>query len=85
LALPPEPAVLMVGTIVRNRSGVVLSAAVVWPDGDSGTYVADEIDERAGAADAYHVTYGVIQRSMQDLVSLDGSGRVTHRPATRVL
>jgi hypothetical protein len=84
LALAAEPGTLMVGTIVRNRSGAVVSAAVVWPDGVGGTFVADEIDESTGAVNAYHVTYGVSRRYVQPRVSRDRSGRVVHRPAIRV-
>lgn len=84
LTLAAEPEPLMVGTIVRNRSGAVVSASVVWPDGVGGTFLADEIDERTGAVNAYHLTYGATRRYVQPRVNRDPSGRVVHRPAIRV-
>ncbi len=84
LTLAAEPTVLMVGAIKRSRSGAVVSAAVTWPDGIRGVFVADEIDERSGAINAYYVTYGATRRYVQPRVSRDGSGRVVHRPAIRV-
>lgn len=85
LALAAEPGPLMVGTIVRNRCGAIVSAALVWPDGVSGTFAADEIDEATGAVNAYHVTYGASRRYVQPRVTRDSSGRVAHRPAIRVV
>jgi hypothetical protein len=84
LALAAEPTGLMVGDIERNRTGAVISAVVIWPDGIRGVFVADEIDERCGAVNAYHVTYGATRRYVQPRVTRDVAGRVVHRPRIRV-
>lgn len=84
LALAAEPAALMVGAIERNRSGAVVSAVVIWPDGIRGVFVADEIDERSGAVNAYHVTYGATRRYVQPRVTRDSAGRVVNRPRLQV-
>jgi len=84
VALAAEPTALMVGAIERNRSGAVVAAAVIWPDGVHGVFVADEIDEGSGAVNAYHVTYGGTRRYVQPRVTRDNAGRVVHRPRIRV-
>jgi hypothetical protein len=85
LALAAEPTALMVGAIERNKSGAVVFAVVTWPDGTPGAFVADDIDERSGAVNAYHVTYGATCRYVQRRVTRDSSGRVVHRPRIRVM
>ena len=84
MALAAEPTALMVGAIERNKSGAVVFAVVIWPDGIRGVFVADEIDERSGAVNAYHVTYGATRRYVQRRVTRDSSGRVAYRPRIRV-
>jgi len=79
-ALAAEPTALMVGTIERNQSGAVVSAVVIWPDGIRGVFVADEIDERSGAVNAYHVTYGATRQYVQPRVTRDTTGKVVYRP-----
>jgi hypothetical protein len=84
VTLAAEPTALMVGAIKRSRSGAVISAAVIWPDGIRGVFVADEIDERTGAVNAYHVTYGATRRYVQPRVTRDSAGSVVHRPGIQV-
>lgn len=85
LQLAAEPTALMVGEIRRDKRGSIISASVLWPDGVAGVFAADEIDDRHGAVNAYHVTYGTLRSYVQPLVMRDVAGRVVHRPPLQVL
>lgn len=82
-----SPDLLIVGMIVRDASGAVTSAPVVWPDGKVGTYTATTVSTAfPGAVDAYTITYGspVTATYTQPACTRDPSGAVTIRPAMTV-
>jgi hypothetical protein len=82
--LAADPGLLIVGTITRNADGAAVSAGVVWPDGDTGTYTATTLSTAfAGAVDAYTITKNGVTYT-QPLVTRDESGAVTVRPAITV-
>jgi len=78
LALQPE--LLIVGAITRNSSNVVTSAAVVWPDGVSGTYTSLTFDSATGAVNSYQITKGAATYT-QPTLTRNSAGAVTNRPA----
>lgn len=78
---------LIVGAITRDANGAATSAAVVWPNGDSGAYTATTVSTAfPGAVDAYTVTKGspVTATFTQPAVTRDANGAVTNRPAITV-
>lgn len=82
--LAANPDSIIAGSITRDANEAVTSAAVVWPDGTSGTFTADTLSSSfPGAVDAYHITYGS-KTYTQSAVTRDSAGAVTNRPAITV-
>lgn len=82
--LAAMPELLIVGAITRDGNGAALSAAVVWPNGDPGTYTATDLStSHAGAVDGYTITKGdpVAVTYTQPPVTRDATGAVSLRPA----
>jgi len=80
-----NPDQLFDGVISQDANGAPISAAVIWPDGVSGTYTADTVSPSfLPAVDVYHVTRvvgGVTTTYTQPLVTRDGAGRIVNLPA----
>lgn len=82
-----DPDLLVAGVITRDANGAATTAAVAWPDGEPGTYVADVLSATfPGAVDAYHITYGspVDKTFTQPTVTRDGTGAVVDIPEIEV-
>jgi len=82
LAAAATPEVIAVGTLIRNGTGAVVSASLVWPDGATGVFTATAT--AGGAVEAYNVTHvinGVTTTYTQPAVTRDGAGAITVRPA----
>ena len=76
------PEALIDGTITRDSNGAPIAAAVLWPDGTDGNYVADVVSTAfPGSVDAYHITYGSTLTYTQPAVTRDSSGAVIVTPA----
>jgi len=82
--LVKNPDLLIVGSITRNSNDVVTSAAVVWPDGTTGTFTTDTINSTFQAIDAYHISYGATTY-YQDAITRNANGAATNVPAIRVV
>ena len=84
-ALARTPDSLVVGTITRDSNGAAVSAAVLWPDGNPGTYTTLVASTAfPGAIDSYQITYGspVIHTYTQPTVTRDSiSGATITVPA----
>jgi hypothetical protein len=78
--LVQDPDLLVVGSITRNSSNVVTTAAVVWPDGVSGTYTSLTFDSATGAVNSYQITKGAAIYT-QPTLTRNSAGAVTNRPA----
>ena len=78
--LAQEPELIVTGSITRNSSNVVTSAAVVWPDGVSGTYTSLTFDATTGAVNSYQITKGSATYT-QPTLTRNSAGAVTNRPA----
>lgn len=78
--LVQDPDLLVVGSITRDSSNVVTSAAVVWPDGVSGTYTSLSFDSATGAVNSYQITKGSATYT-QPTLTRNSAGAVTNRPA----
>ena len=74
-----EPELLIVGSITRNSSNVLTSAAVVWPDAVSGTYTSLTFDSTTGAVNSYQITKGSAIYT-QPTLTRNSDGAVTNRP-----
>jgi hypothetical protein len=87
-ALAATPDALVVGAVPRDGNGAATSAAVLWPDGATGTYTTLVASTAfPGAVDSYKVTHvlaGVTKTYTQPAVTRDASGAVTNRPAMTV-
>jgi hypothetical protein len=81
--LVKNPDLLIVGSITRNSNDVVTSAAVVWPDGTTGTFTTDTINSTFQAIDAYHISYGSTTY-YQDAITRNANGAAITVPAIRV-
>lgn len=80
-AIAASPDQIIVGAITRDDDGAALSAGVVWPDGDIGTYTATTVStDFPGSVDAYTVTKGSTTFT-QPAVTRDSEGAVVVRPA----
>jgi hypothetical protein len=80
--LARTPEVLFVGTITYT-SGAPTGAAVVWPDGVTGTYTGTPSVTFPGSIDAYTITHGTTTYT-QPAVTRDASGNITDQPAITV-
>lgn len=56
-AAAKNPDLLIVGAVTVNSSGLITSAAVVWPDGTAGTLTITG-RHSTGAVTDYNITYG---------------------------
>jgi hypothetical protein len=77
----------MTGNITRDKHGVLIAAAVVWPDGTRGRYAATKQAARFGnAVDAYTITYGIPpgRTYVQPAVTRNEAGQVIRRPPITV-
>lgn len=81
-ALARDPGLLISGAVTRNAAGTAVSAAVTWPDGQPGGYLALTFNP-SGAVDSWRVTYGspVTKTYTQPAVTRDASGAVSTLPA----
>jgi len=80
VALAQDPELIITGSITRNSSNVVTSAAVVWPDGVTGTYTSLSFDAATGAVNSYQITKGSATYT-QPTLTRNSAGAVTNRPA----
>ena len=68
------------GTITRDSNGAAISASVVWPNGETGSYTALTVSTTfPGAIDSYKVTRGLVTYT-HPAVTRDSNGAVTNRP-----
>lgn len=74
------PENLFTGEITRDAGGAPVSAAVEWPDGTAGVYTGIPSGDFPGVIDGYSITYAGLTFT-QPLVTRDGSGAITNRPA----
>ena len=82
--LARTPEVLITGTITRDAGGAPTSAAVVWPDGTTGTFTGTPSPTFAGALDAYTITYGTTRTYTQPAVTRNAAGNITTQPAITI-
>lgn len=84
--LAAQPDLLITGTITRDVDGAALSADVVWPDGDEGTYTGTASTEFPGAIDSYTITKEASPTITftQPTMTRDANGAVTVRPTITV-
>jgi hypothetical protein len=78
------PDLIISGSIVRNSSNAVTSAAVTWEDGVSGVYTALVLSSAfPGAVDSYSVTYvgSSTKTFTQPTITRDANGNATTIPA----
>jgi hypothetical protein len=75
-----DPELIITGSITRNSSNVVTSAAVVWPDATTGTYTSLTFDSATGAVNSYQITKGAATYT-QPTLTRNSAGAVTNRPA----
>lgn len=84
--LAAVPEALFTGSVTVNADGAPTSASVVWPDGTMGVYSGTASTSFPGAVDAYTITYAgtPTKTYTQPLVTRNGSGFITNRPAITV-
>lgn len=75
-----DPSRLWTGTVTRNTDGAATSAAILWPDGVTGTYTGTPSTTHPGAVDAYTLTHGTTTYT-QPPVTRDTAGNITNQPA----
>lgn len=83
IGLAKVPDQIITGSITRDANEVVTSAAVVWPDGTTGTFTATTIGP-LNTIDAYTITRvisGVTHTYTQSAITRDASGAATSVPA----
>lgn len=69
-------------TATRNGDGILTSAKITWPDGATGNFTTDTIDD-SGAIDSWHATYvvGNTTKTLTQLpVTRDSSDGVVAQP-----
>lgn len=77
-ALAASPDLLVTGDLSdRDSNGILLSAAVLWPDGDTGTYEATQADDDGVLA--YTITKAA-RTFTQPPMTRDSSGAIVNRP-----
>jgi hypothetical protein len=86
VALAREPEALFSGAVTPDSNGAVTSASVLWPDGVAGVYSGTASATFLGVDDSYTVTrVGTPTKTYtQPLVTRNGSGFITNRPAIPV-
>lgn len=77
-----NPDVLVTGAITLDSNDLVVSAAVVWPDGSPGTLTITSRDSN-NAVLAYTITYGspVTKTFTQPAITRNANGAATNVPA----
>lgn len=71
--------------ITRDANEVVTSATVKWPDGSGGTFTATTVNATWFAVDAFTISHTLSGKTVtQALVTRDGGGGVTTKPALTV-
>lgn len=83
--LASSPDLLVVGAVHRDlTTGLVTTADVRWPDGETGTFTATTYStDFPGSLDAYTVTKGSATYT-QPAVTRDAFGSVSFRPQITV-
>jgi len=79
LSWAADPSKLWTGPITYNN-GAPVAAAILWPDGVTGTYAATLSPTYAGAIDSYTLTHGTTTYT-QPTVTRDTTGNITNKPA----
>jgi len=77
--LARDPWALITGAVTYTN-GAPTSAAVVWPDGVTGTYTGTPSTAFPGSIDAYTITHGTTTYT-QPAVTRDTNGNITNQPA----
>lgn len=76
-----DPSLIWVGPITRDSNGAATSAAVVWPDGTTGTYTALVLSTTfPGVVDSWQITHGTVTYT-QPTVTRDATGLIIVQPA----
>ena len=83
LAWAADPSRLWTGTVTRDAGGAATAAAILWPDGITGTYAGTASATFAGAVDSYTLTHGTTTY-IQPAVTRDAAGNITNQPAITV-
>jgi len=79
LQLARDPQALFTGAITYTN-GAPTSAAVIWPDGVTGTYTGTPSTDFPGSIDSYTITHGTTTYT-QPQVTRDTAGNITNQPA----
>ena len=79
LLLARTPEAMFTGTITYN-DGAPVAAAIVWPDGVTGTYAGTPSATFPGSIDSYTLTHGTTTYT-QPAVTRDTAGNITNQPA----
>lgn len=80
-AIAANPDAIIVGDITRDSNDTAISASVVWPDGDVGTYTAVTLStEFPGFVDSHTVTKGTKTYTQPAMVRNE-NGAIINRPA----
>lgn len=80
LSWAADPSKLWTGTVTRDAGGAATAAAILWPDGVTGTYAGTASATFAGAVDSYTLTHGTTTYT-QPAVTRDAAGNITNQPA----
>ena len=83
LAWAADPSKLWTGVVTRDAGGAATAAAILWPDGITGTYTGTASATFAGAVDSYTLTHGTTTY-IQPAVTRDAAGNITNQPAITV-
>jgi len=83
LAWAADPSRLWTGTVTRDAGGAATAAAILWPDGITGTYAGTASATFAGAVDSYTLTHGTTTYT-QPTVTRDAAGNITNQPAITI-
>ena len=81
--LAANPDMIIAGIITRDANGAAIEAPVIWPDGDTGTYIGIPSLDFPGAIDAYSISSSTSIYS-QPAVTRDDRGAVIFRPPIEV-
>ena len=78
-----NPEDLWTGTRTLDANGAVISSAVLWGDGITGTYTGTPSATFPGTIDSYTITRGTVTYT-QPAVTRDSAGNITNQPAITV-
>lgn len=79
LSWAADPSKLWTGDVTYTN-GAPMSAAILWPDGVTGTYTGTPSATFTGAIDSYTLTHGTTTYT-QPAITRDTAGNITNRPA----